>query len=92
MTHYPIANAFFCGFLMAACFVAALFFLRFWRQTRDRFFKAFALAFFMMGIERGILVALDVPDEVRSYVYVIRLIAFLVILAAIYDKNRARAE
>ena len=38
------------GALVMACFVAGLFFLRFWRKTRDRLFMIFAIAFWLMGV------------------------------------------
>ena len=68
--------------------VAGLFFLRFWHKTRDKLFRAFATAFWMMAIERVILVSMNVQDETRTYVYLIRLVAFLLIIKAIYEKNR----
>lgn len=38
-------NAVLLGAVAMASFVATLFFLKFWRQTRDRFFLLFAVAF-----------------------------------------------
>jgi len=66
---------------------AALFFLRFWRDTRDELFLAFAFAFLLLGVGQAILALGGVPDEQRSWVYLVRLIAFLTILAAILRKN-----
>ena len=71
------------GFL--AC---ALFFLRFWRRTRDFLFQAFAIAFLLLGIVQALLALGDIPVEERSWVYAIRLVAFLLILFAIVRKNR----
>ena len=72
--------------------VIALFFFRFWRQTADRLFAAFALAFGIFAVNRFVLALLEEDDEARPYVYLVRLLAFLVIIAAIVDKNRPRAE
>jgi uncharacterized membrane protein HdeD (DUF308 family) len=69
---------------------AALFFLRFWRDTRDELFLAFAAAFSLLGIAQTILALGGIPDEQRSWVYLVRLVAFLTILFAILRKNRAR--
>lgn len=69
-------------------FVAALFFLRFWRRTRDPLFLAFACAFALLGLGQGVLALADIPVEERSWVYLFRLAAFGLILAAIYRKNR----
>jgi Family of unknown function (DUF5985) len=83
-------NQFLSGAIMMACWVAGLFFLRFWKKTADRLFAIFAVAFWMLAVERLTLVMIREVDEVRGYVYVIRLFAFLLILWAIYDKNRPR--
>lgn len=68
--------------------VAGLFFLRFWRVTRDRLFLAFALAFAVFAAHWTCL-ALGVPsDEDKHYVYALRFLAFLLIVAGVIDKNR----
>ena len=66
----------------------SLFFLRFWRKTGDRLFALFSLAFLLLGIERIRLIW--ATTEVATPFYFIRLVAFLVILFAILDKNRAQ--
>ncbi|MTW05922.1 hypothetical protein GM668_27970 [Duganella ginsengisoli] len=81
-------NAILAGAIVMAAGVIALFFLRYWRQTRDRFFLYFALAFVLEGSQR-LLAALrpvDAPDEPQYYV--IRLAAYGLILIAIIGKNR----
>jgi hypothetical protein len=71
-------------------FVAAgLFFLRFWRRTGDGLFLAFALAFWLMGLAQALLALGEFPVEERSWVYLIRLAAFALILIAIARKNRS---
>lgn len=72
--------------------VISLFFLRFWRQARERLFLSFALAFFLLGIERVILGTVSFATEWRDYVYLLRLGAFCVILFGILDKNRDAAR
>ena len=84
---------FISGAVALASLAVALFFLRFWRETGDRLFAIFSLAFVIFAANRIVLTALDETDEARTYVYVIRLVAFLLILIAILDKNRsARAR
>ena len=78
------------GMTTMGCAVAALFFLRFWRQSLDRFFLLFALAFFILSVDYGILGLVSVANEWRPYVYGVRLLAFGLIIAAIGDKNRSR--
>ena len=75
------------GAIMMASAAAGLFFLRFWRKTRDRLFLVFALAFWILALNRVPLLFVT-EDETRTYFYVVRLVAFLLILGAIVDKNR----
>jgi membrane-associated PAP2 superfamily phosphatase len=69
-------------------FTCALFFLRFWRRTRDELFLAFAFAFALMGTGQTVLALANIPTEEKGSLYLIRLVAFLLILFAIYRKNR----
>lgn len=80
--------AFLSGAVTLGFAAAGLFFLRFWHDTRDELFLAFAAAFFLLGIAQAILALGGVPDEQRSWVYLVRLVAFLTILFAILRKNR----
>lgn len=81
---------FFSGAVTCGFAVCALFFLRFWRQTRDAFFLAFATAFVLLGAGQAILTLADIPTEQRGPVYLVRLAAFTLILVGIVRKNRAR--
>jgi hypothetical protein len=84
-----MAASFLGGVIFAGSLVASLFFLRFWVRSRDRLFAIFALAFALLAANRLVLVALDESNEARTYVYLSRLFAFLLIAAAIVDKNRS---
>jgi membrane-associated PAP2 superfamily phosphatase len=77
------------GLSAMSCAVIALFFYGYWRRTHDRLFGIFALAFFVFGVNRVLLSALDENADGRVYVYLVRLAAFVLILVAIADKNRA---
>ena len=79
---------FLVGFTAMGCFVVALFFVGFWHTTGDRFFAWFALAFALFGVNRFVLGFLSENSEARPMVYVVRLVAFVLIVAAIVDKNR----
>lgn len=83
---------FFSGTLMAGCFVAAAFFVRYWLRTRDRFFIFFAAAWILLGAERLGLAIVNQPEEPAAHMYFLRLAAFLLIIIAILDKNRVRAR
>ncbi len=69
--------------------VAGLFFLRFWKDTRDHLFGIFALAFFILSLNRIALAMTGQPSEVSTPLYLVRLLGFLLILVAIIDKNRS---
>jgi hypothetical protein len=77
------------GAIALALGVAGLFFLRFWRDTRDRLFALFALAFFVLAVNRIIIAITVVGVEPGDHYYWVRLFAFVLILLAIIDKNRA---
>ena len=88
MTH--TLNAALMGAVAMASFVAALFFLRFWRQTKDRFFLLFAIAFVVDAGTRLVLGAAALSNEAEPLVYIARLLTFGLIVVAIADKNRPR--
>jgi hypothetical protein len=67
--------------------VAGVFFLRFWRATRDRLFFAFAVAFTLLAANQLLAALLEAGDERTPFVYSLRVLGFLLILVAIVDKN-----
>jgi uncharacterized membrane protein YcjF (UPF0283 family) len=80
-------NQFMQGALVMACAAIGLFFLRFWRKTHDRLFACFCVAFWLLGIN-WLTLAFSNADELHAELYSIRLLAFIVILLGIWDKNR----
>ena len=78
------------GVLAMASLVASLFFLRYWRATRERLFAFFSVAFVGLTANWTVLAIINHPvDEARqAYAYVIRLVAFVVLIVGIIDKNR----
>lgn len=78
------------GGLSAGFLVLAAFFLRFWGRTRDGLFLAFAAAFALMALNQALPVVLNVPQEERGGIYLIRLAAFLLIIVAVIGKNLKR--
>jgi len=79
------------GAVVLACGVIGLFFLRYWRRMRDRFFLYFVAAFWILGMNWGAL-ALTRANEPTTILYTVRLLAFVVILAGIWDKNRSSSR
>ena len=90
MNASPEIVAYMSGALTVGYLVAGLFFLKFWRRTRDALFAAFAAAFVLMAANQAAPVLLGVDDEALGGVYLLRLAAFLLIIAAILRKNRKR--
>ena len=80
-------NEILLGAIAMASFVAGLYFLKFWRSTRGRFFLFFAIGFWIEAINRVLLAFMDPLPEEFPIFYLIRLFAFGLILFAIVDKN-----
>jgi hypothetical protein len=80
-------NASLVGAIAVAALVAGLFFLRFWRATHDRFFLMFAVSFWIEGAHRLFIYHWE-TDEAAPLHYLVRLVAYGLIIAAIVDKNR----
>jgi peptidoglycan/LPS O-acetylase OafA/YrhL len=78
---------FLSGSVTLAFILAAVFFLRFWRRTRDRLFLAFSVAFALLALNQILAFILNVYSEPQSFIYWLRVIGFLLILVAIMDKN-----
>lgn len=73
-----------------AAVAAGLFFFRFWRESRDRLFAFFGAAFWMLAVSWALLALINPSDETRPYVYAIRLVAFLLMIVGMVDKNRGQ--
>jgi hypothetical protein len=76
------------GALAMGTLAIGVIFLRYWRDGGDRFFLFFALSFFVQAINRIALVLSSSPNEGSPGHYGVRLLAYLLILVAIIDKNR----
>jgi Family of unknown function (DUF5985) len=80
---------FFSGIAAAGSLGVGLFFFRLWRETRDRFFGFFGIAFWVLALNWFALVWAAPASEHQHYFYIVRLLAFLLIILAIVDKNRS---
>jgi hypothetical protein len=81
--------AFLAGLSTAGFVVASLFFFSFWRRTADSLFAAFGLAFLLLAANQAILTLAQISAEHRSWVYLLRLAAFALLIFAIVRKNLA---
>lgn len=89
---------FFAGVTFATFAASGVFFLKFWRASRDSFFLYFCIACWLLAVERLAALHYDPtlrshPDESPSFLfYLIRLVAFTVIFVGILQKNKRRAS
>ncbi|MEW6704342.1 MAG: DUF5985 family protein [Pseudomonadota bacterium] len=80
------------GGIAVGCFVAGLFFLRYWRSSHDRFFLFFMLSFWIEAANRVAMAATLSWNEDAPVHYLVRLLSYALIVWAIWDKNRPRAK
>jgi hypothetical protein len=85
-----VLECFAAGLIAMGFAVAGVFFLSFWRRTRDGLFVAFAIAFWLLALNESLAALLHEPEEAQSGIYLIRLLAFLIIIGAIVVKNVRR--
>jgi Family of unknown function (DUF5985) len=78
------------GMITMGYIVSGLFFFKFWTRSRDPLFIIFALAFWLLAVSQILLVILDIPREEQGWVYILRFAAFVLIIAAIIQKNISR--
>lgn len=83
-------NQMIMGAIAVGSLLVGLFFFRFWRQSRDRFFLYFALSFWIEALNRVALGVMEDTNERTPLAYVVRLVAYGLILVAIWQKNRPR--
>jgi hypothetical protein len=86
MLEHPVFD-FVSGTITMGFVIAGLFFLRFWRRTGDGLFVAFACAFWLLAVNQGLVALAGIPREDRSWIYLLRLAAFTLIIVAIVRKN-----
>ncbi len=84
---HPTVDVFLLGFIVAASFAVLLFFLRFWKVTRDPLFMAFAVFFAAECVSHTVVLTFRHPNEGNFLLFLVRLISTLGILAAILWKN-----
>ena len=75
------------GMIAMGSLIIGLFFLRFWRNTKDRFFLYFALSFGIEGVHRIVTTLTYDEHEDSPLHYLVRLLAYGLILWAILEKN-----
>jgi uncharacterized membrane protein HdeD (DUF308 family) len=84
---HPRLDLFLLGYVAGVSTFVALFFLRFWKQTRDSLFLAFAVFFFLQGATRAFVLTTSHPNVAMSWIYIWRLLGVLLVIVAILRKN-----
>ena len=90
MKYDPAVVGFIGGALTLGFVIASLFFLKFWRRTRDPLFATFAVAFLLLAANQAAPVLFGIPREDQAPVYLLRLAGFGLIILAILGKNLRR--
>ncbi|HWJ58655.1 MAG TPA: DUF5985 family protein [Sphingomicrobium sp.] len=85
MTEQFLSGAIVMGFA-----IAALLFVRYWRRTHERLFIIFAASFALLALNYLSLAVTRIPVEERSPLFLVRLLAFSLIILAMLQSNRAR--
>ncbi len=80
-------NTFIGGMVTAGFLAGGLFFARFWVQSRDALFLAFAASFWLLAANEAAIEFLPEPIGGQSWYYLLRIAAFLLIAVAIVRKN-----
>ena len=82
-----LLNSFLSGLITMGFVIAALFFFRFWKRTRDGLFMIFGFAFLLLALNQALIGLSHMTGEGRSLLYLPRLAAFALLIAAIVSKN-----
>ncbi len=81
------------GALMICFFLLGMYFFKFWKKTKDTLFIYFGLAFLLMSANRiGFLFSSQEVIEAKTWLYLLRLVAFALIIMGIISKNQPTRE
>lgn len=79
---------FLSGAVVMAFAIACLLFLKYYRRTHEKLFLIFAASFLLLSINYAWLALTQIPVEERSPLFLVRLLAFSLIIVAIFHSNR----
>lgn len=83
---------FLAGMTAAGFLVAALFFFKFWRRTRDSLFAIFGISFILFALSQAASLLFDAPHDDKTWIYLFRLAGFILLLVAIVGKNMGESK
>lgn len=78
------------GAFIGMALAISLFFFQFWRKSHERLFALLALIFALLSIERSVLAFVPAGHESRHLIFLVRLLAFGLLIVGIVDKNRGQ--
>lgn len=78
-------NEFLRGAVAMASFAVGLFFLRYFRTSKDRLFLLFCVAFWLLALNWTVI---TLAPALAPDAYWLRFFAFAIIALAVIDKNR----
>jgi hypothetical protein len=87
-----VLNAYLSGMVTAGFMACGLFFARFWWRSRDLLFLAFAAAFWLLALNTALVVVVTGSDENKSWFYLLRVAAYVLIAIAVIRKNSGDPE
>jgi len=88
---FSLPTDFISGAITMGYFIGAVFFLKFWRRTREALFATFAIAFCLLAANQAASSLIDGAVHKEVWIYLIRLAAFSLLILGIIIKNlRAR--
>lgn len=90
MSHDPEVASFIAGMVALGFIAAAMFFVQFYRETRDRFFLYFTAAFVLFAGNQSVPIAWHIDADSQAPIYIARLVGYLLIIIAVVQKNIAR--
>jgi hypothetical protein len=87
-----VVNTYLSGMVTAGFMACGLFFARFWWRSKDILFLAFAAAFWLLALNAALVVMVTRSDENKSWFYLLRVAAYLLIAIAVVRKNAGDPE
>lgn len=84
-----LGEAVLLGAISAVSLAIGVFFIKYWRSSRDRFYLFFAASFILESVNRALIGVIG-RGEFEPWHYGVRFLAYALIVIAILDKNRSR--
>lgn len=89
MSQDPEVASFIAGMVSLGFIAAAMFFVQFYRETKDRFFLYFTAAFVLFAINQSVPIAWHIDADDQAPIYLGRLAGYVLIIIAVAQKNLA---